>query len=404
VTARTGWNSLSVVTLVMLLSGCGVTVDEGPPGGSGQDEVVRLGPNGEWVSFVDPAHGTVVPNPVTFEIAAGGVDKVAIDAEGWHLGDAWDPALGDTFTYAFNGVGVPRIMTLTGFDAQDRVVAKHKIVITVEDAYVRIDAPADGGVVHNPVTFHISTSGVAMVALAADGWSMHEWSPEITTEITYEFNYTGEPRDVVLTGFDEYGHVLATDEITISFDAPNDDGSGGDDGGTPGGGGGGNPLAVPYFYQYDNAYEPSATCGLTSAAMLLNYFDPGSETPDHLYTAYGKGQGQSPGSLEQLYVWEGLYADSSYGGTRSMIKAQVDAGRPVLVHTFLTGAGHIVVITGYDGSGWFVNDPAGDWYQCYGCGVMGEQVHYPFGGGADDALSYDGDIWMSSAGTHSFSF
>ena len=388
-TARRGLNNLGLVTVLMLLAGCTVAADggSGPHDRSGTDEVVRLGPNGEWVAFVDPAHGSVIPNPVTFKIAASGVARVAIDAEGWHLGAAWDPSHHDTFTYNFNGVGVPRFMTLTGFDEQDRVVAEHKITITVEDAYVSIDAPADGEVVHNPVTFRVSTSGISMVSIAADGWEMHEWSPEIDSELTYEFHDTSAPRNVVLTGYDVHGHVLGTDEITISFQGSDDD-----------------SLAVPYFYQYDNAYEPGATCGLTSAAMLLNYFDPGSESPDHLYTTYGKGQGQSPGSLEQLYVWEGLYADSTYGGTRSMIEAQIDAGRPVLVHTFLTGAGHIIVITGYDGSGWFVNDPAGDWYQCYGCGVMGEQVHYPFGGGADDALSYDGDIWMSSAGTHAFYF
>ncbi len=399
-TARDWSKILATTALMVFLIGCGAPVDGDAPrrGSGGQDEVVRLGPNGEWVAFVEPAHGSVVPNPVIFKVAAAAsVEKVAIDAEGWHLGDGWDPAHQSTFTYTFNGVGVPRYMTLTGFDAQDRVVAEHKITITVDGGKVRFDAPTDGAVVHNPVTFRISTTGVDLVSIAADGWQMHEWSPLVSTEFTYEFNYTATPRNVVLTGYDTYGHVVDTDEITISFEGTGDDGNNG-------GGGGSNPLSVPYFYQYDNAYEPGATCGLTSAAMLLNYFDPGSETPDHLYTTYGKGQGQSPGALEQLYAWEGLYADSTYGGTRSLIKAQIDAGRPVLVHTFLTGAGHIIVIAGYDGAGWWVNDPAGDWYQCYGCGAMGEQVHYPFNGGADDALSHDGDIWMSSAGTHSFSF
>ena len=137
--------------------------------------------------------------------------------------------------------------------------------------------------------------------------------------------------------------------------------------------------------------------------MLLSYLKGYSIDPDSLYQTYGKAQGQSPGGLEQLYGWEGLHGASTYGGTRSMIKNQVDAGRPVLVHTFLTGAGHIVCIVGYDGSGWFVNDPAGDYYQCYGCNsTAGDHVHYPFGGSADNALSHDGDIWMSTADTSGF--
>jgi len=400
------WKVGSLATIAALfVLGCTSPVDGGGQGRQAQEseESSRTGPNGEWVSFVEPGHESVVSNPVVFKVAAGGVATVAIDAEGWHLSSPWDPNTNDTFTYEFAGTGCPRYMTLSGFDHNGQVVAEHKITITVADtgadAKVSIDAPSDGAAVHNPVTFHISAPGVDMVEIAADGWVMHEWSPQITTEFTYEFNYTAAPRNVVLTGYDTYGHVLGTDEITISFESS---GSGDSD---PGGGGnnsGDNPLDVPYFYQYSNAYEPSATCGLTSAAMLINFFYPNAVTPDGLYSAYGKAQGQSPGNLENLYRWEGLYANSTYGGTRQMLKDNIDAGRPVVVHTFLTGSGHVIVITGYDSSGWWVNDPAGDYYQCYGCGISGEQVHYPFGSASDNALSYDGDIWFSAGDTQNF--
>ena len=399
------WASIAIAAFVV--TGCTSPVDGGGQHGQtpASGESTRNGPNGEWVHFVSPTHEAVVSNPVTFKVAAGGVATVAVDAEGWHLSSPWDPSQNDTFTYTFVGTGCPRYMGLTGFDQHGQVVAEHKITITVADtgtnAKVSIDAPSDGAVVHNPVTFHISAPGVDLVKIAADGWMMHEWSPQTTTEFTYEFNYTEAPRNVVLTGYDTYGHELGTDEITISFEDSGSDDPGG--GSNPSGGGGGNPLDVPYFHQYDNAYEPGATCGLTSAAMLINYFYPGSESPDHLYTTYGKAQGQSPGNLENLYRWEGLYANSTYGGTRQMLKDNIDAGRPVVVHTFLTGAGHVIVITGYDGSGWWVNDPAGDWYQCYGCGISGEQVHYPFGSSSDEALSYDGDIWFSAGDLQNFS-
>ena len=57
---------------------------------------------------------------------------------------------------------------------------------------------------------------------------------------------------------------------------------------------------------------------------------------------------------------------------------------------------HIVGLIGYDDQGWLVNDPAGDWDVCYGCG-HGEGVHYAFGSAWDVALGADGDIWWSSA-------
>ena len=49
---------------------------------------------------------------------------------------------------------------------------------------------------------------------------------------------------------------------------------------------------------------------------------------------------------------------------------------------------------GYDADAWIVNDPAGDWHACYGCGG-GEGVRYPLGGTWDDRMSWDGDIWYS---------
>ena len=79
---------------------------------------------------------------------------------------------------------------------------------------------------------------------------------------------------------------------------------------------------------------------------------------------------------------------------RAASRAHLDAGRPVVVHGYWTGAGHIAVLIGYTDSDWIVHDPAGDWSVCYGCGG-GEAVRYPLGGAWDDAMSVDGDIWWS---------
>lgn len=162
-----------------------------------------------------------------------------------------------------------------------------------------------------------------------------------------------------------------------------------------------NPLSVQYFYQYNNSYEPGSTCGLTSAAMLLRRWGK-SVTPDSLYLSYGKAQGQSPGALENLYEAHGLYATSTYAGTESSIKAHIDAGRPVVVHGYFTSSGHIVLLIGYDSTGWFVNDPAGKWAGCKGCGypnrtsTNGRGVHYSYTS-VRSAIGNSGSIWMSVA-------
>ena len=129
--------------------------------------------------------------------------------------------------------------------------------------------------------------------------------------------------------------------------------------------------------------------------MLLGSVGSG-RTPDDLYVAYGKEQGQSPEGLAELYRWEGYASAFGRTGTRRQMKEKLDDGHAVVTHGFWTYSGHIVVLVDYDDAGWLVHDPAGDWYTGYGTGP-GEMVHYPFESAWDDALSVDGDIWWSVA-------
>ncbi|MDP3277814.1 MAG: C39 family peptidase [Deltaproteobacteria bacterium] len=161
-------------------------------------------------------------------------------------------------------------------------------------------------------------------------------------------------------------------------------------------------IDVPYWYQYNNANEPSGTCGVTSAAMVLNFWGQ-TVTPDQLYVRYGKSSAQSPTGLVNLYERHGLRGASTYNGTEAQIRAHLDAGRPVITHGYFTGAGHIMVIVGYDRDGWVVNDPAGRWRGCVRCGYAGtststngRQARYSF----DDfraAAGPDGSYWLSVA-------
>jgi len=64
------------------------------------------------------------------------------------------------------------------------------------------------------------------------------------------------------------------------------------------------------------------------------------------------------------------------------IRALLDQGKPVIIHGYFTGFGHVLVVTGYDSQGYYVNDPAGVWPGVfkggYGGGAWqsGKDVHY----------------------------
>lgn len=123
-------------------------------------------------------------------------------------------------------------------------------------------------------------------------------------------------------------------------------------------------LDVPYFYQYSNQIQPRTTCQNTSVAMVLNYYGA-QVSPDQITQEFGNQEAMGLQGLNNLYnrlaSRYGLRGIDSYPrGTLAQIKSAIDSGKPVITHGFFT-AGHLVVIVGYNDSGYFVNDPAGVW-------------------------------------------
>jgi peptidoglycan hydrolase-like protein with peptidoglycan-binding domain len=127
---------------------------------------------------------------------------------------------------------------------------------------------------------------------------------------------------------------------------------------------------VPYFSQEDNEIEPWRTCGPTSAAMCLKYFnvaDFGSfpQYEDDVKARFdrlGIDHG-APDGIRRLLEGLGLRDDLTMKGSLSDITRSLDSGEICILHGYWTGPGHILVIRGYNDNGdFFVNDPAGEWF------------------------------------------
>lgn len=98
-----------------------ITVDEGDP----------------WVMITSPTDGSVISNPVNFNLAASSdIDEIEVFAEDWSLGTT---APGEILSYQFTGVGFVRYIKAVGYD--DGIeVAEHNITITVDEGSTPLDS------------------------------------------------------------------------------------------------------------------------------------------------------------------------------------------------------------------------------------------------------------------------
>ncbi len=134
---------------------------------------------------------------------------------------------------------------------------------------------------------------------------------------------------------------------------------------------------VPFYSQFRDITQSSwkkAGCGVTSLAMVINYYDPGSVTVNTLLKegiasgAYNNTYGWSHRGLINLSETYGLEGESydlgKLGKTASYEKFKsflVDGPVIVSVHYKFdprSSIPHLVVIDGIDGDYLYYNDPA----------------------------------------------
>ena len=135
--------------------------------------------------------------------------------------------------------------------------------------------------------------------------------------------------------------------------------------------GSGTILDIPYYNQYDNKNYPSQTCQNTSIAMVISHFES-NITPDRVFTYWGKDYAQSPYGLNAVYnSYSRISKISTYvtASPEDLVTA-LNSGYIAIVHGYFTNYGHVIVVRGFDGERYHVNDPAGKWPECFKCGYQ----------------------------------
>jgi len=353
------------------------------------------------MSFVSIAGGGRYENGFTMTVSApAATDYVVYSADGWVLGVATDAATGFAAAGNFTVLG-RRTLVARAFTDDDAQLAEAQATVevlpaptTAEEARVAFLSPAtDEGWYENGVWLKTTVGGpVRRVRYSADGWTIGTSSDAANDfALRHTFSQTGR-RVLVVEGLDDGDRVVARAERPIVVTAADDT----TDGDAP------VVSPLPYFYQYANRLHPGASCQNTSIAMVLGAFG-WRGVPDDITARHGKDRAQSPAGLAAVFNEEAARAGiaarltARTSGTIAQLRALLAAGRPVIVHGYFTGFGHVLVARAFDGDGYIVNDPAGTWSERFGGGyphgwepVAGRGIRYPRAAFERAIASFDG--------------
>jgi hypothetical protein len=140
----------------------------------------------------------------------------------------------------------------------------------------------------------------------------------------------------------------------------------------------------PLTIQNDNELHPDGSCNLTSATNCMKFFGCKRDARYSQYPQYedevmarSEDNGldrHEPGTIKKMLELYGLRDDlriaegwTAVGTVVYQLIEHLKKGNPAIVHTFLTGSGHIVCVDGVrlsDGKPvqWHIADSNGEWY------------------------------------------
>lgn len=150
-------------------------------------------------------------------------------------------------------------------------------------------------------------------------------------------------------------------------------------------------LSVPYHTQHNNSFYPHRTCNVTCVAMVLDFYGV-------------KGTGKYPQLEDEIFDWMATLGYNNESHNDLAIAAEhfgkaykvrdnfssestiedcqrtLRSGHPVITAGYFTARGHVIVLTGFDEeTGFFVNDPWGEWFENgYDTSASGKQLHYSY--------------------------
>lgn len=127
-------------------------------------------------------------------------------------------------------------------------------------------------------------------------------------------------------------------------------------------------LPIAYKSQRDNEENPDGSCNVTSIAMCLEYLGAKrrngfGQFEDELYK-YATSRGlsrHSPHDLAKIVEQYGCRDDFRANSTIEQVQDWLTDGNPAVIHGYFTSFGHIVVVAGFDETGFLVHDPYGEW-------------------------------------------
>lgn len=172
-------------------------------------------------------------------------------------------------------------------------------------------------------------------------------------------------------------------------------------------------LNVPYRSQRDNVHNPDGSCNVTSLAMCMAFFggaapqvqqqESTEQVEDQLYQ-YALNHGlsrHSPHDLAKILHNHGLGDRFSESATIDEVKGWLAQKKPAIVHGYFTQFGHIIVLVGYDKTGFIVHDPYGEWFPTgydrndpNGNDEKGKYKHYSYKLIQKTCIPADGSFWV----------